>query len=341
MSYKVSIDAGHSKNTQGKQSCKLTEDLYIDGKLVRKKGQVIKENEFNTLCAKALASALQRQGIQTKFVNDITGNTDTALSARAQRANSWGSDIHISCHYNAIGSCASWQTKCHGVLVLKTANCSSKSTTLANKVHAAIRNNYSHSYGVGVDKDWSGFTLAILRQTNMPAILIEYGFMDYKEEALKMLNPKWYIKLAEDTCKGICNYFGITYKAANNVEDKPVIEPTPVQPKPSESTQSGKYIVRYLQRSLNADYGCNLAVDGSYGPKTKAAVKSHLIKRGSKGEFVGWLQMALNNRIKAGLAIDNSFGPATATALKIYQAKRGLTPDAICGIKTVHAIVND
>ena len=341
MSYKVSIDAGHGIRTQGKQSCKLTEDLYIDGKLVKKKGQVIKENEFNTLCAKALASALQRQGIQTKFVNDITGNTDTALSARAQRANSWGSDIHISCHYNAIGSCTSWQTKCHGVLVLKTANCSSKSTTLANKVHAAIRNNYSHSYGVGVDKDWSGFTLAILRQTNMPAILIEYGFMDYKEEALKMLNPKWYIKLAEDTCKGICNYFGITYKAADNVEDKPVIEPTPVQPKPSETTQSGKYIVRYLQRSLNADYGCNLAVDGLYGPKTKAAVKMHLIKKGCKGDHVEWLQAALNNRVKSGLALDGSFGPATYAALKLYQAKRGLTPEGVAGIKTVSTIVHD
>ena len=92
---------------------------------------------------------------------------------------------------------------------------------------------------------------------------------------------------------------------------------------------------------MNADYGCNLAVDGLYGPKTKAAVKIHLIKRGSKGEFVGWLQAALNNRVKAGLVIDGSFGPATATALKLYQAKRGLTPDAICGIKTVAAIVND
>ena len=39
MSYKVSIDAGHGLKTSGKQSCKLTEDLYIDGKLVKKKGQ--------------------------------------------------------------------------------------------------------------------------------------------------------------------------------------------------------------------------------------------------------------------------------------------------------------
>ena len=220
MSYKVSIDAGHGLYTSGKQSCKLTEDLYINGKLVRAKGKVIKENEFNSFCAKALASALQRHGIQTKFVNDITGKTDTSLNTRAINANKWGSDIHISIHYNAIGSCSSWQNKCHGVLVLRTANCSTKSITLANKVHSAIKGNYSHTYGVGVDKNWSGFTLAILRQTKMPAILIEYGFMDYKEEAMKMLNPNWYVKLAEDTCKGICDYFGIKYKAPNTTPNE-------------------------------------------------------------------------------------------------------------------------
>ena len=118
--------------------------------------------------------------------------------------------MHISCHYNAIGSCASFQSRCNGVLVLKTKGCQSKSNKLANCVHNAIKGNYSHTYGVGVDTQWSGFTLAILRHTKMPAILIEYGFMDFKKEAMKMLNPSWYNKLAEDTCKGVCNYLGIT-----------------------------------------------------------------------------------------------------------------------------------
>ena len=214
MIFKVSIDAGHSNATGGKRTPNMTENLYINGKLVREKGKPIHEFEFNSLVAKALGNALQRHGIQVKYVNDMTGKTDTPLSTRASRANEWGSDIHISCHYNAVGSCASFQTKAHGLLVLKTANCSSKSSTLATRVHEAIKGNYSHTYGVGVDKQWSGFTLAILRQTKMPAILIEFGFMDYKPEALKMLDPAWYNKLGEDTCKGICNYFGITYKPA-------------------------------------------------------------------------------------------------------------------------------
>lgn len=145
----------------------------------------------------------------------MTGKTDTPLSTRASRANAFDSDLHISCHYNAIGSCASFQSRCNGVLVLKTKGCQSKSSKLANCVHNAIKGNYSHTYGVGVDTQWSGFTLAILRQTKMPAILIEYGFMDFEKEAIKMLNPSWYNKLAEDTCKGVCNYLGIKYKKSN------------------------------------------------------------------------------------------------------------------------------
>ena len=226
MAYKVSIDAGHSNITGGKRTPNMTENVYINGKLVREKGKPIHEFEFNSLVAKALGNALQRHGIQVKYVNDMTGKTDTPLATRASRANEWGSDIHISCHYNAVGSCASFQTKAHGLLVLKTEGCSSKSTTLANKVHEAIKNNYDHTYGVGVDTKWSGFRLAILRRTNMPAILIEFGFMDYKPEALKMLNPSWYNKLGEDVCKGICNYFGISYKPSTSTPTTSTTTPT-------------------------------------------------------------------------------------------------------------------
>lgn len=210
--YKVSIDAGHGLNTSGKRTPKLNKDLIINNKVVKKKGQIIHEFEFNISVAKALKKALERCGVEAKIVNDETGKADTPLNTRAIRANSYDSDLHISCHYNAVGSCASFQTRCHGLLVLKTVNRSSKTDKLANCVHESIKGNYSHDYGVGIDKNWSGFTLAILRQTKMPAILIEFGFMDYEKEAMKMLYPNWYEKLAEDTCKGICKYLGITYK---------------------------------------------------------------------------------------------------------------------------------
>lgn len=233
-----------SLNTGGKRTPKLKKDLVIGGKVVKKKGDIIHEFEFNIKVAKALKKALERCGIEAKIVNDETGKVDTSLSTRASKANAYGSNLHVSCHYNAVGSCASFQTKAKGLLVLKTKGCQSKTNTLANCIHDAIKNNYSHDYGVGVDVNWSGFTLAILRQTNMPAVLIEYGFMDYEEEAMKMLNPTWYNKLAEDTCKGICKYLGVTYKKAETVESKP-----------KEPVKFKQYIAKPTVDALNARKG--------------------------------------------------------------------------------------
>lgn len=123
-----------------------------------------------------------------------------------------------------------------------------------------------------------------------------------------------------------------------------VIKPAdkePVVPKPSTPTvMPGKYIVRYLQTCLNDDYGFNLAVDGSFGPATQAAVKKQYLNEGDKGPHVIWLQKALVNR-GFNLNVDGSFGPATLKQLKAYQKSRGLEPDGFGGVSTHKAIIND
>lgn len=213
--YLVAIDAGHGMHTEGKQSVPMSKDLYIDGELARAKGKIIKENEWNRGVSKYLAAALKRCGIDTMFTADMTGKKDIALSTRASKANAAKADILISNHYNAIGSCVKWQSRVKGLLVLRTKNASSKSIRLGKLAvkHLEKDINYEYSYGLMRDVDMSGFTLAILRQTNMPAILIEYGFMDYEKEAKLMLDKKHQKKCAEAVAKAVCEYFGVTYIA--------------------------------------------------------------------------------------------------------------------------------
>lgn len=227
--YLVAIDAGHGMHTEGKQSVPMSKNLYIDNELVRKKGKIIKENEWNRGVSEYLATALKRCGIDTMFTADMTGKTDIALSTRANKANKAKADILISNHYNAIGSCAKWQTKCKGLLVLRTKNCSNNSIKLGKLAvkHLEKDIDYEYSYGLMRDVDMSGFTLAILRQTTMPAILIEYGFMDYEKEAKLMLDKKHQEKCAKAVAKAVCEYFGVTYIAekseVKNTEDKPQV----------------------------------------------------------------------------------------------------------------------
>ena len=279
--YLVAIDAGHGINTAGKRSVKLSSDLYIDGVLIRKKGQTIKEYEWNKAVSEYLAAALKRCGINTMYTADMTGKTDIPLNSRANTANKKGADILISNHYNAIGSSQAWQSRVKGLLVLRTKNASSKSIRLGKLAvkHLEKDINYEYSYGLMRDVDMSGFTLAILRQTTMPAILIEYGFMDYWNEAKLMLDKKHQEKCAEAVAKAVCEYFGITYtekQEANKTKYVRILQDINIHSKPDfdaanvigKVTAGGAYtVVETIKRTGTDMYKLKSGVYITASPK--------------------------------------------------------------------------
>ena len=52
----------------------------------------------------------------------------------------------------------------------------------------------------------------VLRNTKMPSVLLELGFMDNKREAMLMINENFQNECAAEITKGICKYFGLNYK---------------------------------------------------------------------------------------------------------------------------------
>ena len=288
MSYLVALDAGHGMHTSGKQSVKLDKDIVIDGKVVKKKGERIKENEWNRAVAKCCAAALKRCGIDYYYTADMTGKVDTLLSARAKRANAKKCDLLVSFHYNAIGSCDKWQTKCKGLLVLKTRGCQSGSTKIANLVHKHLMADigYDHDYGVGVDVNWSGFTLAILRQTNMPATLIEFGFMDYREEAYKMVDPAFQKKCGEAVAKAICEYFGVKYK-------KEV-----VKEEPKDEKTEGIYRVRTDDLNVRKGPGVNFEKTNEVHKGDAFTIVEINGNWGKLKSGIGWINLNYTEKIK-------------------------------------------
>lgn len=215
--YLVGIDAGHSLVTDGKRTPPILDDIKDkQGNVLKKKGQIIHEYEFNKKVSYALGDALKRCNIGVAY-SGFKDKTDTPLATRAKHLNSLDVDLVVSNHFNASGNCLKFQTRVKGLLVLKTKGCSSKSVSLANKVHAELKEALQpeRDYGVVQDTEMCGFTLAILRQTNAPAILIEYGFMDYWKEAKHMLDEDYIEKCAEATARGVCEQLGVTYVAKN------------------------------------------------------------------------------------------------------------------------------
>ncbi|MBA4494674.1 N-acetylmuramoyl-L-alanine amidase [Paenactinomyces guangxiensis] len=173
---------------------------------------MIKENEFNRAVVKYLDQELKRCGFRTLLVAPT--DQDTPLADRTNLANSKGADLYVSCHYNAGGG--------EGVECYHYPG-SSKGSRAANLIHKyVIQGTKQRNRGV------KSANFHVLRETKMPAVLIEYGFMDDPrlEEAKRMIDPAFQKECAVETAKGVCEYFGVKYVPEQPPAPKPMYRVT-------------------------------------------------------------------------------------------------------------------
>lgn len=215
MAYLIACDDGHGMETPGKRTPPLSCDLTFNGK-VRKKGSIIHENEFNQIIMNKFIKGCKRCGINTLEVAPT--DKDVALATRVNLANSKNANLYVSFHGNALRG-DKFQIGAYGLVVIKHENCQAKTTEFANNVYSYLKDgvkwhsNGGTKYGVRKDKDISGFSLYVLKNTKMPAILVEYGFMDNIEDVKLMVTDEFSTSCAESTLKGVCKTLGVTYKA--------------------------------------------------------------------------------------------------------------------------------
>lgn len=154
MVIKLAVDAGHGFNTAGKRT--------PDGE---------REWTFNNTVLVAFINELNKyDGIEIKRFDDTTGKTDISLDKRTNGANSWKANYYISFHHNA--NTSKWGTWT-GVETFVYTNAQSKSLELAKAIHPALVKGYQLK-----DRGIKTKNLHIVRETTMPAILVEGGFMD-------------------------------------------------------------------------------------------------------------------------------------------------------------------
>ena len=97
-------------------------------------------------------------------------------------------------------------------------------------------------------------------------------------------------------------------------------------------------LVKEMQKALNSAYKLKLVIDGKLGEKTKTAIKTYLIRNGSKGAYAKWVQKRLNAK-GYNIKVDGVFGSKSVAALKKYQKAKGLTVDGVCGYDTVYELI--
>ena len=198
---KICLDAGHGKSTSGKRS--------PDSSLM--------EYEFNRDVSRRLKAILERHGVEV--IETVTDDTDVSLPERCNIANKNNVDYFVSIHANADGKGYNW-TSARG-WEIHIVGKGGKAEKLAKAIH-------KHSIPIIGLKD-RGVRISnfqVLRDTDMPAVLIEHGFYTNKEECGILKTEEFRQKCAEADAKGILEFLGINYQDNKTEEtvEKPIID---------------------------------------------------------------------------------------------------------------------
>ena len=199
------IDAGHGLYTSGKRCMKK-----LDPNETR-------EWTLNQRIASKVVELLKTAGQDVLRVDDKTGKTDVSLSSRTSKANTWNADAYISIHHDSgVGG-----TSGGGATVFAHPSASAKAKTLRSNVY----DEYIKAGGIKGNRSTPLNTAnyQVLRETKMPAVLIECGFMDSSTDVPLILSAGFPEKAARGIAEGIAKTFGFELKAA-------VPENKPVQP---------------------------------------------------------------------------------------------------------------
>lgn len=172
----------------------------------------IKESQYTLIYGLELGRVLKELGFEIMYSR--TSDSSVSLSERCRMANAWGADYFISIHFNAGGGV--------GIETFALA-AGGKAEKLANAVQKELIN-----YTGSTDRGRKFANFQVLRDTNMPAILIEGGFVDSDIDAQKIPTEDYKRKFIQGATKGICAFTGVPWKDPYAVVVAPTMDKTQV-----------------------------------------------------------------------------------------------------------------
>lgn len=182
MATKIFVDAGHGGSDPGAV------------------GNDVTESYVNLSVAVQLAELLRDGGYQVKLYRstnseNVLSGKSADLTNRARTANEWGADYFISIHTNSSPNPAANGFEAY---IYRLGN-------YAQPIAESIVNSFTSRLG-SKNNGVRAANFAVLRQTRMPAVLLELGYLSNPTEALNLNSPAWQTAAAEAIYNGIYNY---------------------------------------------------------------------------------------------------------------------------------------
>ena len=173
--FKIALDAGHGINTAGKRCMKSidpneTREWWLN----------------NRICDYIESRLKSYDGYELLRLDDSDdGREDVPLATRTDKANVWGATFYLSVHHNAGINGGSGG----GIVVYTHPQSSTASVEWRDALYTAL---IQHT---GLKGNRSSPRLTenyhVLRESKMPAVLLELGFMDSKTDVPIILTDKY------------------------------------------------------------------------------------------------------------------------------------------------------
>lgn len=184
--FSIVIDPGHGGHDIGTQS--ISKPRY-------------QEKSLNLVTAKFMRDFLQQLGYQVLMTRE--DDKFVSLDKRAKIANDHKPVIFVSIHYNSAPS-----AEAEGIEVFFYQSKEDKERTIKSKrlAQVVLKNILVETKAKSRGVKHGNFL--VIRETNMPAILVEGGFVTNEAEMQKLKDPIYLKRLAWGIVRGIEEYAG-------------------------------------------------------------------------------------------------------------------------------------
>jgi N-acetylmuramoyl-L-alanine amidase len=205
-----------TRNKTGARVKHICIDPGHGGKDTGKRAGREEEKKYTLLLAQELGEQLRKAGYTVSFTRASDAFVD--LTPRAEIANRRRADLFVSLHFNAFsrsnvrgaetycltpqGAASSNDAAGRGNKSVVSGNQNnSKNILLAYEIHKAVTRRTGAE-----DRAVKRARFEVLREAEMPAVLIEAGFMSNPTEARQIFSAAWRRKIAESIVAGIGSY---------------------------------------------------------------------------------------------------------------------------------------
>ena len=200
--FKIALDAGHGLHTPGKR-CSCVYD----------KNETREWFLNNRICDKVEEKLKKYSGYLLLRVDDTTGACDVPLDERVRKANDFKADIYLSVHHNA----GLKNGKGGGIISIVYSFASARSLECQKIIYDELiaKTGLVGNRTAPMPKQ----NLYVLRETTMPAVLVECGFMDSASDVPVILSDDFAEKAAEGLVAALVEIGSLEEKRVETFKD--------------------------------------------------------------------------------------------------------------------------